>query len=126
MVSHRDLKPDNILITSEKQVKLIDLAFGIKQLNKNSKHFGFVGTLSYMAPEIILKKECLPMPTDMWSFGVIMVKLATGKTPFQGNLRSFKNSNFNLFSEGEKRNEEKNRKRAGGQKLLQKFTGDRP
>jgi serine/threonine protein kinase len=89
MVSHRDLKPDNILITPDNKVKLIDFAFGIKQLNKSTKHFGFVGTLSYMAPEIILKQECLPMPTDMWSFGVIMVKLATGKTPFQGKIYLF-------------------------------------
>ncbi len=89
MVSHRDLKPDNILITPDKQIKLIDFGFGIKQLNKSSKHSGFVGTLCYMAPEIVLKQECLPMPTDMWSFGIIMVKLATGRTPFQGTYRLF-------------------------------------
>lgn len=84
LVSHRDLKPDNILITPAKEIKLIDFAFGMKQLSKTSRHFGFVGTLNYMAPEIVQKLECLPMPTDMWALGVILIKLATGKSPFQG------------------------------------------
>jgi len=83
-VSHRDLKPDNILINKKKKVKLIDFGFGIKQISKRTKHFSFVGTLTYMAPEVIKKEECLPQPTDMWSLGIILVKLYTGKVPYKG------------------------------------------
>ena len=86
-ISHRDLKPENILINPKKRmIKLIDFGFGIKQISKSTKHFSFVGTLSYMAPEVVAKRECMPQPTDLWSLGVILVKMYTGKSPFKGNF----------------------------------------
>lgn len=82
-ISHRDLKPDNILINGEGKIKLIDFGLGIKQINKSKKHFCCVGTLSYMAPEVLKKESCLPMPTDVWGLGIILVKMYTKKVPYK-------------------------------------------
>ena len=82
-VCHRDLKPENILFSSisgDFEIKLID--FGLsKVFNENNKIMkGSVGTLYYMAPEVIYGKydeKC-----DVWSCGVILYMLLCGLPPF--------------------------------------------
>ena len=80
-VCHWDLKPDNILIDKNNEVKVID--FGLsKHLGKNINTFkSRVGTPAYMAPEVILGNpyDC---KADIWSLGVIMYTLITGTLPF--------------------------------------------
>jgi len=86
MISHRDLKPANVLIDPiTKYTKVIDFAFGIKQLSENSRHISNCGTPTYMAPEVVKKVECFPKPTDIWSVGIMIVKMMTGYIPFDGN-----------------------------------------
>ena len=85
-VIHRDLKPENILITDQGQVKVID--FGIAQLifDKTGKLFEglgqFLGTPSYMSPE--QKKNPLEVTpaTDIYSLGVILYELITGRLSY--------------------------------------------
>ena len=86
-IIHRDLKPDNIMITKREkndclQVKLID--FGTAKIfKKNQNHYNYVGSSYYIAPEILNRKyneKC-----DIWSCGVIMYILLSGKPPFDGN-----------------------------------------
>ena len=85
-VCHRDLKPENILLSSMdelSQLKLID--FGLSQVLKTTNDImkGQVGTLFYMAPEVILgnyNEKC-----DVWSCGVILYILLSGNPPFFSN-----------------------------------------
>ena len=85
-IIHRDIKPENVMITKREkngclQVKLID--FGTAKIfSENNKEKGFVGSSYYMAPEVIKRKydeKC-----DLWSIGVIMYILLTGRPPFDG------------------------------------------
>ena len=86
-IIHRDIKPENIMITNREkngclQVKLID--FGTAKIfEKGHQENKYVGSSYYMAPEIIRRKydeKC-----DLWSIGVIMYILLTGRPPFDGN-----------------------------------------
>ena len=86
-VIHRDIKPENIMITNREnngclQVKLID--FGTAKIfEKGHSENKYVGSSYYMAPEIIKRKydeKC-----DLWSIGVILYILLTGRPPFDGN-----------------------------------------
>jgi calcium-dependent protein kinase len=82
-VCHRDLKPENILLSSmdeNSQLKLID--FGLSKVLKTMEDImnGEVGTLYYMAPEVILgnyDEKC-----DVWSCGVILYIMLSGNPPF--------------------------------------------
>lgn len=86
-VIHRDLKPENIMITNREkngclQVKLID--FGTAKIyEKGHSENKYVGSSYYMAPEII--KRNYDEKCDLWSIGVILYILLTGRPPFDGN-----------------------------------------
>lgn len=84
---HCDLKPDNLLVNDEGNVKLID--FTIAQRPKKSllSFFGVKtavrGTRSYMSPEQI-RGESLDPRSDIYSFGCLLFELLTGRAPFTG------------------------------------------
>jgi len=80
-VVHRDVKLENVLVARNGQVKLTD--FGLaKVIGEASVRSGFiVGTPSYMSPEQIAGKP-LDARTDIYSFGVLMYRLFTGRYPY--------------------------------------------
>lgn len=80
-VIHRDIKPANILINTEGIVKLTD--FGISKCLESTCDFShtYIGSKSYMSPERV-KGETYSYPSDIWSYGLVLYELATGKNPY--------------------------------------------
>ena len=79
-VIHRDIKPANILISAQGEIKISDFGVAL-QAEAEHTHLQGVGSPSYMSPEQVQDKE-LSHQTDIYSLGVVMYQLLTGKLPF--------------------------------------------
>ena len=85
-IVHRDLKPDNIMITQQNDygvIKIMD--FGLSKIvSPNEKMIDGYGTLSYVAPEVLLRTP-YNKEVDIWSMGVILFYMLSGHLPFRGS-----------------------------------------
>ena len=84
-VVHRDLKPGNIMIDQEGQVRILD--FGIARAIKSEgpTEVGLIiGTPEYMSPEQVEGKE-VDQRSDLYSLGVILFEMVTGRVPFEAD-----------------------------------------
>ena len=86
-VVHRDIKPGNIMITSSGQVKVMD--FGIARAISESsatiaESSAIVGTAQYFSPEQA-RGESVDARTDLYSTGIVLFELLTGRAPFRGD-----------------------------------------
>jgi serine/threonine-protein kinase PknK len=87
-IVHRDLKSENIMITVLGQAKVMD--FGLAQLNEREglqQQSDVIGTIAYMAPEVI-QGRVANVPSDIFSFGVVLFEMLTGQLPFRGAHRA--------------------------------------
>ncbi|XP_039624220.1 inhibitor of nuclear factor kappa-B kinase subunit beta [Polypterus senegalus] len=85
-IIHRDLKPENIVLQQgEKRLihKIIDLGYA-KELDQSSLCTSFVGTLQYLAPELLEQRK-YTTTVDYWSFGTLVFECITGFRPFLPN-----------------------------------------
>ncbi|MEZ5312398.1 MAG: protein kinase [Thermoanaerobaculia bacterium] len=94
-VQHRDLKPSNVMVSSEGRVKVLD--FGLAKLKEHERTEAFdfkpettltqaglaIGTLAYMAPEQ-LRMNPTDQRSDIFSLGVVLYEMASGRAPFLG------------------------------------------
>ncbi len=78
---HRDLKPANLLITGESEVKISDFGTALMKDSELTQIVDAVGTPSYMAPEQLAGQN-LTHRADIYSLGVVMYQLLSGKLPF--------------------------------------------
>jgi hypothetical protein len=85
-IVHRDLKPDNIMITQQNEygvIKIMD--FGLSKIvSPHEKMVDGYGTLSYVAPEVLLRTP-YNKEVDIWSMGVILFYMLSGRLPFRGS-----------------------------------------
>jgi eukaryotic-like serine/threonine-protein kinase len=98
-ITHRDIKPANLMLTSREQVKILD--FGLaKVVRPEGQPIGsdistvmktetgvVMGTVQYMSPEQVLGKE-VDHRTDIFSLGVVLYEMTTGRLPFTGTSSS--------------------------------------
>ncbi len=86
-VVHRDIKPANILIDANDNPKITDFGLGLnlqKDMGKDSTFVMGVGSPAYMSPEQV-KNYPLNHKTDLYSLGVLLFQLLTGRLPFRAN-----------------------------------------
>ena len=87
---HRDIKPDNILSARGGDTKLIDFSLagkpdssvGLMLSRKKSRKI--MGTRTYIAPEMV-RRDGVQVPADIYSFGITLYEMLTGRPPFMGN-----------------------------------------
>ena len=85
-IVHRDLKPDNIMITQQNDFGIIKIMdFGLSKIvSTQEKMVDGYGTLSYVAPEVLLRTP-YNKEVDIWSMGIILYYMLCGHLPFKGN-----------------------------------------
>lgn len=85
-VFHRDIKPGNIILSRDDQVKLIDFGIAKYADTKLTATGMILGSPNFMSPEQ-WRGQSVDGRTDLWSVGVLMHKMLTGSLPFQGENR---------------------------------------
>ena len=83
MILHRDLKPCNLLIDSDKNLKIADFGLSKKASFTARRKSNSIVSLWYRAPEIVLGEEEYITGVDMWSVGCILYDMLTGSPLFK-------------------------------------------
>nr|CAB3250910.1 G protein-coupled receptor kinase 6 [Phallusia mammillata] len=80
-IVYRDLKPENILLDDNGHIRISDLGLAVR-IPEGEKIKGRVGTVGYMAPEVV-RNERYEMSPDWWGLGCIIYEMIAGQAPFR-------------------------------------------
>lgn len=80
-VIHRDIKPANIMLSGENDIKITDFGAALTSATETTQITG-IGSPAYMSPEQV-REQALTHQTDIFSLGVVLYQMLTGKLPFQ-------------------------------------------
>ncbi|XP_072530561.1 testis-specific serine/threonine-protein kinase 6-like [Salminus brasiliensis] len=90
-IAHRDIKCENVLLTSDNQVKLTDFGFGCFSRGFPHLCWTYCCTPTFAAPEVLLDLPYDPKKSDVWSLGVILYAMITGCLPFRDPTNNWSN-----------------------------------
>ncbi|MDH3316889.1 MAG: serine/threonine-protein kinase [Gammaproteobacteria bacterium] len=80
-VIHRDIKPTNIMLTRNGEVKIADFGIAHNAAGESTQVMGLMGSPRYMSPEQVQEEE-VTNKTDLYSLGIVAYELLSGKPPF--------------------------------------------
>lgn len=94
-IVHRDVKPENILIKKDNTFALADFNCSM-QINEDELLSGFSGSFEYVSPQMITN-EPYRMETDMWSLGVVIYEILSGRSPWRSRIRGLTRDEIKHF-----------------------------
>lgn len=81
-IIHRDIKSDNLLMNAKGEVKLADFGYAVQLTEERAGRKSKVGTVCWMAPELIRGERQYTTKVDIWSFGIFAMEMADGDPPY--------------------------------------------